>query len=407
MNTSHSIPTISNVQSVAPSRPFADSYDVVVVGARVAGASTAMLLAQRGLSVLVIDRGRYGADVLSTHCIAPPGVLQLSRWGVLDQIREAGTPVSKTVGFDYGGTWVELNVKPRGDVDGLYNPRRTLLDPILVDAAVAAGADVRHGVSMLGLTHDPHGRVDGVVIRDGETTRAISARFVIGADGVRSRVAAEAGAAVVRQESSAVGTVYAYFEGVSEDRVVTYYRDANVVGAIPTNDDAVLVWAGVPAHRFNDDVRDDVAGFHAAQIEGAPEMRDTMLGTERVSGFRSFPGLPGFVREAWGAGWLLVGDAGYFKDPVSAHGITDALIGAELAAEAVATAVDESDERAALLHMQERRDAVAFDMMPHVATAAALPADMDELMGAFVGISEAMRSEWAMIESEFGVLAAA
>ena len=309
--------------------------------------------------------------------------------------------------FDYDGRWVELAVATRGDVDGLYNPRRTLLDPILVDAAVEAGADVRHGVSLVGLTRDGRGRVDGVVIKDGETTRSIGARFVVGADGVRSRVAAETGAAVIRQESVTIATVYAYFEGLRDDRIENYYRDGKVVGTIPTNDGATLVWAGIPSHRFDDVARHDVAEFHASQIDGVPAMRAAMQNAGRVSGFRTFPGLPGFLRKPWGEGWLLVGDAAYFKDPVSAHGITAALISAELAANAVAGALDGGDERAALAHMQDLRDAMALEMMPPVAVAAALPADMDELMGAFVGISEAMRAEWALIESEFGVLAPA
>lgn len=409
MNEIHetAVPSAAGRDDLVGTHGIADSYDVVVVGARVAGASTAMLLARRGLSVLAIDRGRYGADVLSTHCIAPPGVLQLSRWGVLDRIRAAGTPVSRSVAFDYDGRFVEIDVSTRGDVDGLYNPRRTLLDPVLVDAAVAAGADVRHGVSMVGLRRDGDGRVDGVVVKDGDSTREIGARVVVGADGTRSRVADEVGARVLHRESVAVATVYAYFEGMPEERVVTYYRDGNVVGAIPTNEGAVLVWAGVPAYRFGDDVRGDVAGFHAAQVAGSAAMSATMAGAERVSGFRSFPGLPGFLRQAWGDGWVLVGDAGYFKDPVSAHGITDGLIGADLVADAVADALDGGDEVAAYTRMQSRRDSMANEMMPHVAAAAALPADMDELMGAFVGMSAAMRSEWELIESDFGVLTAA
>jgi flavin-dependent dehydrogenase len=275
-----------------------------------------------------------------------------------------------------------------------------------VDAAVDAGAHVRHGVSMVELRRDERGRVDGVVIREGARSRSIDARIVVGADGARSRVAADAGAAIVHQESASVATVYAYFEGVAEDRVVTYYRDGATIGAIPTNDDAVLVWAGLPADRFDDEARADVAGFHASRVEEFHAMSATMRGSVRVSGFRSFPGLPGFLRQAWGDGWALVGDAGYFKDPVSAHGITDALIGAELVADAVADALDGGDEIAAFSRMQDRRDAMAGEMMPHVAVAAALPADMDQLMGAFIGMSAAMRSEWELIETEFGVLAA-
>ena len=118
-------------------------YDVIVVGARAAGASTALLLARKGLSVLAVDRASYGSDTLSTHTLARAGVLQLSRWGLLDRIRTAGTPVANTVVFHYGPETVTLDVPAQGDVDGLYSPRRTLLDAVLVDAARAEASTAR------------------------------------------------------------------------------------------------------------------------------------------------------------------------------------------------------------------------------------------------------------------------
>ena len=123
---------------------------MVVVGARAAGASTAMLLARRGLSVLAVDRSAYGSDTTSTHSLARAGVLQLSRWGLLDRLRAAGTPVTRTVVFRYDDDPAVIDVSADGDVDGLYSPRRTVLDRILVDAAIEAGADVVHGVSVTG-----------------------------------------------------------------------------------------------------------------------------------------------------------------------------------------------------------------------------------------------------------------
>ena len=69
-----------------------DRYDVIIAGARCAGASTAMLLARQGLRVLVVDPAKRGTDTLSTHALMRGGVLQLHRWGVLDAIRSAGTP---------------------------------------------------------------------------------------------------------------------------------------------------------------------------------------------------------------------------------------------------------------------------------------------------------------------------
>ena len=115
-------------------------HDVVVVGARAAGAATAMLLARAGLDVLVVDRGRYGADTLSTHAILRGGVLQLHRWGLLDEIVAAGTPAIRRTTFHYATDQVSVTVKPSHGIDALYAPRRTVLDPILVDAATAAAA---------------------------------------------------------------------------------------------------------------------------------------------------------------------------------------------------------------------------------------------------------------------------
>ncbi len=99
-----------------PDRPH---YDVVVVGARPAGAATAMLLARAGLRVLVVDRSRYGADTLSTHALLRGGVLQLHRWGLLDRLVEAGTPAVRRTTFRYHDEEVVIAIKPSHGVDAL------------------------------------------------------------------------------------------------------------------------------------------------------------------------------------------------------------------------------------------------------------------------------------------------
>ena len=157
-----------------------DHYDVVIVGARAAGAATAMLLARAGLRVAAIDKGTYGSDTLSTHAIARTGVLLLNQWGVLDAIRAADTPRANTMLFHYGDNDVAIDIRPRGEVDGLYSPRRTVLDRSLVDAAVDAGAAIRHGTAVQGVVKDRTGRVVGVDIDDGGVHRMIGARFVTG-----------------------------------------------------------------------------------------------------------------------------------------------------------------------------------------------------------------------------------
>ncbi len=382
-----------------------DHYDVVIVGARAAGAATAMLLARHGISVLALDRAAYGSDTMSTHSLAPAGVRQLSRWGLLDPIRAAGTPTVSTVVFHYGADEVRIPVPPRPGMDGLYSPRRTLLDPLLVDAAVDAGAHVRHGVSVKHLTRGSDGRVDGVVADiDGERRR-IGARWVVGADGMRSRVAAAVEAREIERAAASVACVYSYWEGLPDDEIVTYYDPASVVGIIPTNGGAV-VWAGTRPERFEELGRGNPAALHDTLVAGRPELAEMLQGARRVGRHTSFAGMRGWLREAWGAGWLLVGDSGYFKDPVSAHGITDAFIGAELVADAVADVVaGRAAEHEAFGRYQRLRDGLACRMLPAASKAAALPDDTSEVMAAFMEMNGALGAEWALIDEHFAVAA--
>ena len=127
--------------------------DAVVVGARCAGAATALLLARAGARVVLVDKGAYGSDALSTHALMRGAVLQLHRWGVLPTIVAAGTPPVRSTTFSYSDQDVTVPIEPRFGVSALYAPRRALLDRALVDAAGDSGADVRYGV-----------RIDDVII---------------------------------------------------------------------------------------------------------------------------------------------------------------------------------------------------------------------------------------------------
>ena len=133
------------------------TYDALVIGARCAGAATAMLMARSGLRVLAIDRGEYGADALSTHALMRAGVLQLHRWGALPKVVTAGTPSLRTATFHYGNNLVEVAIGSTHGVNALYAPRRTILDRLLVDAASEAGAEVRHGHALAGLLRSSAG----------------------------------------------------------------------------------------------------------------------------------------------------------------------------------------------------------------------------------------------------------
>jgi hypothetical protein len=149
-------------------------FDAVVVGARAAGAATAMLLARRGLRVLAIDKATYGSDTLSSHALMRGAVSRLQRWRLLGKVWEAGTPVITKTSFRYGPNVLEVDIPATDDIPGLAAPRRTVLDPILVDAAMSAGAVVCHETRLL--RTDATGRVRDIQLRFADrSTGAISA----------------------------------------------------------------------------------------------------------------------------------------------------------------------------------------------------------------------------------------
>ena len=335
-----------------------DHYDAVIVGARAAGAATGLLLARAGLRVLVVDRSRYGADTLSTHALMRAGVLQLQRWGLLDAVVASGAPPVRRTAFYIGSEPLTITIKPSYGVDALYAPRRTVLDRLLVDAARAAGAEILHGFTVTERTRDPSGRVTGIAGHD-ERGRSVAATapVTIGADGMSSSVARWVSAPTERVGSAAGAVAYGYWSGVEVDGYEWFFRPGAAAGAIPTNDGQTCVFVGTTPQRFRRDLATDAnAGYLAVLDDAAPELFDRLAGATPPAQILRFPGRAGHMRRAWGPGWALVGDAGYFKDPITAHGLTDALRDAELLARAVVAAAGGQDEAAALADYQRRRD---------------------------------------------------
>jgi len=375
--------------------PLSYDYDAIVVGARCAGASTAMLLARGGLRVLLVDRGQEGTDTLSTHALMRGGVLQLHRWGVLPEIA-AITPAIRAVAFHYADEVVAIPIKPRDGVDCLYAPRRTVLDRSLVQAARAAGAEVAFNVSAVALARDEGGRVAGAVLAQADgTLMRVDARIVIGADGLRSRVASLAGATVARSGGHASATVYGYWSGLDVDGYHWHYREGVSAGAIPTNDGRTCLFVAMPSRRFAEELSRGLGAlYHRVLSEAAPEHAEAVCRARLDGKLRPFAGVPGFMRRAWGPGWALVGDAGCFRDPITAHGITDALRDAELLARAVMRGTD-----AALAEYEATRDEAALELFGISDAIASFAWDLDRLKDLHMALTRQMAIEVEMLRA--------
>jgi flavin-dependent dehydrogenase len=251
----------------------------------------------------------------------------------------------------------------------LYAPRRTLLDPVLVDAASSAGAQVLFGVTVTDVARDRQGRVTGIRGRDDAGRPfAADAALTVGADGMRSTVARKVGAPVERVGTGASAVTYAYWSDVDVDGYEWIFRRGGCAGVIPTNGGLVCVFAASRPDRIRPGGRHRLG---AVLERAAPDIARRLRAGGGPAGIRGFAGYPGFVRRSFGPGWALVGDAGYWKDPLSAHGLTDALRDAELLARAVvASSRGEMSEQEALAGYQAARDRLSqalFDTVDAIA----------------------------------------
>ncbi|MGH8973886.1 MAG: NAD(P)/FAD-dependent oxidoreductase [Acidimicrobiia bacterium] len=372
-------------------RPGATRYDVIVVGARCAGSPTAMLLARKGYRVLLADRASFPSDKVSTHYMTIPGVARLASWGLRGDVAASGCPPILRTTLDIGDVTLSGSPPPLDGVAEQYCVRRTVLDQILVEAAVDAGAELRERFVVEELILDDD-QVAGVEGRDGAGTVATErAGLVVGADGLHSVVARAVGASTYAERPSLTCFAYAYWGGVALDGAELHLRDGRAIFAFPTNDGLACIgmeWPATQARAF----RADVEGNYLETLRLAPGLAARVRSGSREGRFVATADLPNYFRTPHGPGWALVGDAGYHKDPLLAQGISDAFRDAEL----LATAIDDglSGRRpleAALAGYEATRNRAAMPAYELNAELARLrlPARIRQLVRSVAGSQEA------------------
>jgi 2-polyprenyl-6-methoxyphenol hydroxylase-like FAD-dependent oxidoreductase len=366
-------------------------YDAIVVGARCAGSPTAMLLARKGYRVLLVDRAKFPSDTLSVHYIHQPGGACLKRWGLLEAVVATGCPPVRRQRLDFGPFALDGAPPPADGVAHAHAPRRTVLDKLLVDAAAAAGAEVRERFTVDELVFDGD-RVTGIRGHAaGGAAVTEQARIVVGADGQHSIVAKSVAAPAYDERPIFTCAYYSYWEGVPVDRAELYLRPGRTIVGAPTNDGQTFVIVYWPLAEFRE-VRGDIEGRFMAALELAPGLAERVRAGRRTEHIRGTADQRNFYRRPCGDGWALVGDAGYHKDPITAQGISDAFRDAELLAGAIDDGLSGRrplDE--ALAGYEQQRNETSkpiYEMTCQFATLEPPPPETQQLLGALRGNQE-------------------
>lgn len=382
-------------------------YDAIIVGARCAGSPTAMLLARKGYKVLLVDKARFPSDIISTHIIWPHGAEVMDRWGLLDRLAATNCPpIALKMLFDVGPFALQGAVTNANGGRGGFCPRRTVLDKLLVDAAVESGVELREEYSVETLVWDGD-RVVGIKgrSRNGNSGEE-RAKVVIGADGAHSLVAK----AVRAPEYDAIPPLatyyYTYYSGFDAEDIEQYVRDYQGAACFPTNDGLTLIAAVWPSEKFKE-IRADIEGSVKKVHELTPTVADRLQSAKQEEKWVGTAGVANYFRKPYGPGWALVGDAGYEKDPLTAQGISDAFIDAEHLTDALDAGFSERqplDE--ALKEYQSRRDERAkphYHFTCELAKLEPAPPPMQQLFGALHQNQEATNEFYAALTGSLPV----
>jgi flavin-dependent dehydrogenase len=344
-----------------------------------------MLLARKGYKVLMVDRTAFPSDMpFSNHYVHQTGSARLKRWGLLEKLAATNCPPIETNYWDYGDFTLSGSPPPAGDVTTAFAPRRKALDPMLAQAAIEAGVELRDEFSVQELLWE-NNTVTGIRGRGKNGNVAEKARITIGADGMHSMVARAVQAPEYNNKPPQEGSWYSYWSGVPMQGWHLWLRPWRVMFAYNTNDNLTLVGCAFPARELPA-VRADVEGNYMRSIaEHTPELAERLKGGTRESRFVG-GAIPGYMRRPYGPGWALVGDAGYQKDPCTASGITDAFGGADLLAEALDAGFSGRQplEQALAEYEQKRNQTETpyFELTSQLAMLAPPPPEMQQLLAA-------------------------
>ena len=367
-------------------------YDAIVIGARCAGAVTAMLLARLGHKVLLIERGLIPSNVHQGHFIHKQGPRLLAEWGLLEKVVATNCPAITThltdlEDFPLVGRDIRL-----GNVAWGYGPRRRQLDHVLVEAAIEAGAEFRPNFLVESLLWNGK-RVEGICGRQRHqpASGTEKAHITIGADGKNSALARPVDAPRYEETPALTCWYFSYWSGVPTEGFEMYLRGKRVIFAFSTNDNLFAIFIAWPIEKFQS-VKADIEGQFMEVVDMVPRFAERVRSGRREERFFGTADLPNFLRRPFGPGWALVGDAGCHKDPMEGLGICDALRDADFLAAAVheGLAGHIPLQEALIAYERRRNESTMADYQENISRARFIPApaELFQLRSALRGNDE-------------------
>ena len=321
----------------------AEHVDAVVVGGRCAGAAAGIALARAGRRVVVLDRAQFPSDTLSTHLLFPAGLAEVKALGAYERVMATGAPEHREASVGGGGFHAQSPYSPNNGVAHGACIRRSGFDAALAATAREAGAELRERTKVTRLLYDA-GRVAGVAYetRDGQAGE-LRAPLVVGADGRQSAIARELGVSdPYRWNKNRRACYFTYVEDERDDgsrNVAAQWREGAELGtAFPCDDGLLLVLLMPPVGRAGEFKR-DLEDEYRRTIAAIPGLQERIGGGKIASKVRMATETTSFFRRSSGKGWALAGDAGHFKDPVTAQGMRDAMRFGRLLGEMAAPAI--------------------------------------------------------------------
>lgn len=375
-------------------------YDAIIVGARCAGSSLALLLARKGYRVLLLDKARFPSDTLSSHFIHPRGLVYLQRWGLLDTLLATGCPQVRKITLDTGRFALSSTVLPLGSIDFGLAPRRYILDTLLARRAVESGAELRESFRVEDIARDGM-RITGIKGRTPTGTPVTEkATLVIGADGLHSLIARAVGAPTYHRYPALTCIYYAYWSGIQAAGTSLHSRSQCVFLSFPTHEGLTLISVTWPHRRFLE-VRSAIEGHFLEALALAPAFATHVRQGRQEQRFMGTGDTVNFFRKPYGPGWALLGDAGYHKDPLLGHGIADAFADAERLAQAIDSSYTDQqaieEALAGYERQRNREEGPLYELTVQLASLHLTP-DIQQIQEALRGNPEATQYFFAVLE---------